>query len=84
VAEALDDPDPPATVSELVELPTAIAADAGPHEILAALIGRGGTGLPVLDHERTALIGWITYETVLARLHPDIGHDQKSRTDSRT
>ena len=73
VAEALDGPDPPATVSELVERPTAIAADAGPHEILAALIGRGGTGLPVLDHEKTALIGWITYEAVLARLHPDIG-----------
>jgi CIC family chloride channel protein len=52
VAEALDDPDPPATVSELVQLPTAIAAGAGPPEILAALIGRGGTGC----------LSWITKE----------------------
>ncbi len=33
--------------------------------------GRGGTGLPVLNEDRTQLIGWITYESVLARLRPD-------------
>ena len=72
VAQALNDPEPPSTVKDLVQQPITIGADMGPREILAALIGRGGTGLPILDREGTALIGWITYEAVLPRLHPDI------------
>ena len=72
IAEALDDESPPPTVRSLVRHPTTIGADAGPREILAALTGHGGTGLPVLDHDQTAVIGWITYENVLARMHPDI------------
>ena len=39
-------------------------------EILAKLRGRGGTGLPVLNPDHTELVGWITYEAVLARLRP--------------
>ena len=73
VAEALDDPDPPVSIKNLIQLPAEIGADAGAREILAALVGHGGTGLPVLDRDRSALIGWITYEGVLARLHPDLG-----------
>lgn len=72
VAEALDDSDPPASIKTLVRLPPTIGADTAPREILSALRGRGGTGLPVLDRDETAVIGWITYETVLARMHPDI------------
>lgn len=72
VAQALDDPDPPERVADIVQRPTALAADTPPHEILAALTGHGGTGLPVLDSDGTALMGWITYETVLARMHPEI------------
>lgn len=72
VAEALDGPDPPWRVADIIQRPTALAADTPPHEILSALNGYGGTGLPVLNGDGTALIGWITYETVLARMHPEI------------
>jgi CIC family chloride channel protein len=56
----------------LVTVVGTIGADDGPRQILAALAGHGGTGLPVLDQAGTALIGWVTYEIVLARMHPDI------------
>jgi CIC family chloride channel protein len=72
VAEALDGPSPPQTVAALVTVVGTIGADDGPRQILAALAGHGGTGLPVLDQAGTALIGWVTYEIVLARMHPDI------------
>jgi chloride channel protein, CIC family len=72
IARALDDPDPPERVADIVQCPTALAADTPPHEMLSALTGHGGTGLPVLDGDGTAVIGWITYETVLARMHPEI------------
>jgi CIC family chloride channel protein len=72
VAEALEDPDPPEDIADLVGRPTVLAADTPPHQILSALTGHGGTGLPVLDAAGTAVIGWITYETVLARMHPEI------------
>lgn len=71
VAEALDEPDAPDRVELLVALPTAVTADASADEILAGLSGRGGIGLPVLNDDGTALIGWITYESVLTRLRPD-------------
>jgi len=71
VAEALDDPSPPDGVEPLVGFPPTVTADAPVDDILAGLRGRGGTGLPVLDDEKTALIGWITYESVLSKLRPD-------------
>ncbi|WP_237752554.1 chloride channel protein [Mycolicibacterium aromaticivorans] len=70
VAEALDEADAPTTVSDLVKPVAAIASDADVRRILDALKGRGGSGLPVLDPDRTCLVGWVTYEAVLARLHP--------------
>jgi len=73
VADALDDSSPPKTIQALVRLPPCVRAQTGPQEILEALHGHGGTGLPVLDTSATAVIGWITYETVLARMHPGIG-----------
>ncbi|WP_325096649.1 chloride channel protein [Mycolicibacterium vinylchloridicum] len=73
VAEALEDPNGPATIAELVKPTAFVSADANVRDILNALKGRGGTGLPVLDTARTSLIGWVTYETVLSRLHPDPG-----------
>ena len=83
VTQALDDPDPPTDVADLIRRPTVLAADASPQEILSALTGYGGTGLPVLDAEGTALIGWVTYETVLARMHPEIAaHSAPSAGDS--
>ncbi|MEZ0354888.1 chloride channel protein [Mycobacterium sp. ENV421] len=70
VAEALDEADAPSTVSDLVKPVAAIASDADVRRILDALKGRGGSGLPVLNPDRTCLVGWVTYEAVLARLHP--------------
>jgi chloride channel protein, CIC family len=71
VAEALEDAFAPKNVKPLVGLPTAISADAPAEDVLARLSGRGATGLPVLNDDETALVGWVTYESVLARL----GHD---------
>ncbi|MCV7014359.1 chloride channel protein [Mycolicibacterium madagascariense] len=71
VAEALDDPASPENVGPLVGRPTAVAADATASDVLGALRGHGGTGLPVLSDDGTALVGWVTYESVLARLGPD-------------
>jgi CIC family chloride channel protein len=72
LTEALNEPDPPPTVAPLVEQPVLVTADTTTPDILAALAGYGGTGLPVVDTEHGVLIGWITYEAVLNRLHPGI------------
>jgi chloride channel protein, CIC family len=71
VAEALDEHSPPKTVADIVHSAPTVGADDYPTRILAALAGHGGTGLPVVNRDKTALVGWITYETVLARMHPD-------------
>lgn len=78
VAEALDGVDTPRTVGALTAAVDTIGAADGPHEILAALAGHGGTGLPVVNNDGSALIGWITYEDVLARMHPDIDNPSDS------
>ncbi len=39
-------------------------------DALQVLVGAQGTGLPVLDAEQNALIGWITHQTVLSALRP--------------
>ena len=72
VTDALNDPDPPRTVKPLVERPVLVAADSAVGDILSALTGYGGSGLPVVDTARGLVIGWITYEAVLSRLHPGI------------
>jgi CIC family chloride channel protein len=71
LAQALDHPGRTHEIEPLVGLPAAVAADTSADEVLARLRGRGGTGLPVLDADRTELVGWITYESVLARLRPN-------------
>lgn len=73
VAEAINDPDPPATIADLIRPVGTVAADAGPDDILTALSGHGGTGLPVLDTGDTAVVGWLTYEIVLSTMHPAAG-----------
>lgn len=71
VAVALNAPDPPRSVKDLVQQHITIKADTGPSGILAALIGHGGTGVPVVARDGATLVGWITYEAVLPVLHPD-------------
>jgi len=73
VAGAVEDATAPEVVHDLIHPAPTITADANLSEVLKALAGHGGTGLPVLDSERTSLIGWVTHETVLAKLHPDTG-----------
>jgi chloride channel protein, CIC family len=70
LTQALDDPDRPHEIEPLVGQPAVVSADTSADELLARLSGRGGTGLPVLDPDRSELVGWITYESVLARLRP--------------
>ena len=72
LTDALNEPDPPHTVRPLVEQPVLVSGDSTTTEILSALAGYGGTGLPVLDTDRGVVIGWITYEAVLTRLHPGV------------
>ena len=72
LAEALNEPDPPPTVAPLVEQPMLVTADTMTPDILAALAGYGGSGLPVVDTDRGVMIGWVTYEAVLHRVHPAI------------
>jgi CIC family chloride channel protein len=71
VAEALDERGLPKTVADIMHPAPTVGADDDPPRILSALAGHGGTGLPVVNKDKTALIGWITYETVLARIHSD-------------
>ncbi|MFZ0834072.1 MAG: chloride channel protein [Mycobacterium sp.] len=79
VAEALDEDSPPQTVADIVHPVTNVGVDDPPPRILSALGGHGGTGLPVVNRDKTALVGWITYETVLARMHPPGGADRTAR-----
>jgi chloride channel protein, CIC family len=70
LAKALDHPGRTREIEPLVGLPAVVSADTSADGVLARLNGRGGTGLPVLDSERSQLVGWITYESVLAKLRP--------------
>jgi chloride channel protein, CIC family len=67
ITAALADPVRTVDIAPLVTVPTAVQADTPAAGVLAALSGRGGTGLPVLDNDGTVLVGWITYESVLTR-----------------
>jgi len=79
VAEVLDEDNAPETVAAIVHSVTTVGADDDPPRILAALAGHGGTGLPVVNRDKTALVGWITYETVLAQMNTDGEADRKAR-----
>jgi CIC family chloride channel protein len=73
LAEALNRAEPPATIAELVESPPTLRPEAATDDILLALNGRGGAGVPVLNQHGDAVIGWITYENVLARMRRGAG-----------
>ncbi|MEV6558245.1 chloride channel protein [Nocardia sp. NPDC051756] len=68
IAEALDDPEAADTVRTLLTLPPTLAVDATLPEMLTALVGHDGTGLPVVDRARGELTGWIDYDDVLIAL----------------
>ncbi|WP_264059476.1 chloride channel protein [Mycolicibacterium frederiksbergense] len=79
VTEALADPGRPHDIARLIAVPTAVHANTPADGVLAALSGRGGTGLPVLDDDEAVLIGWITYESVLATRHDEPGASRTGR-----
>jgi CIC family chloride channel protein len=71
-AQALtDDADGPETVGDLAELPTPVTAEQPIADALQLLATAQGTGLPVLDEAKTALVGWITHQKVLAAFRPE-------------
>ncbi|WP_405562142.1 chloride channel protein [Streptomyces sp. NBC_01180] len=75
VAEALaETPDgeagAPATAGDLAELPPRLRSDMPLSAALHALVSAPGTGLPVLDADRDAPVGWITHQSALRALHP--------------
>jgi CIC family chloride channel protein len=59
----------PAAIGELAELPAPVTADMPLAEALHILVNASGTGLPVLAPDKTALVGWITHQTVLRAMH---------------
>jgi chloride channel protein, CIC family len=70
-AQALtEDSEAPQTIGELTELPPAVTAEQPIADALHLLVAAQGSGLPVLDDTRTALVGWITHQTVLGALRP--------------
>ncbi|MVU80387.1 chloride channel protein [Nocardia sp. ET3-3] len=71
VAESLDAPESPITVAPLIRMLPPVTADTGFHDVVTALAGHGGTGLPVVDSDHTAVIGWVNYEGLLSVLHPE-------------
>lgn len=68
-AEALTDGDrPPATIGDLAELPTPVIAHDALADVLHVLVTTQGTGVPVLDDDKAAIVGWITHQTILNAL----------------
>lgn len=80
VAEALAEepgaePEPPARVGDLARWPAPVTAGMTLAAALHTLVAASGTGLPVLDENRTRLVGWITHQRALRALHaPDAPH----------
>lgn len=73
-AEALTDLEQaPETIGELAELPATATTRQTLADALHLLIAADGTGLPVFDHNKTALVGWITHQSVLSALRPPTG-----------
>ena len=70
-AQALaEDSQAPQTIGELAQMPAAVTAERPIVDALQLLVAAPSTGLPVLDDTRTALVGWITHQTVLGALRP--------------
>jgi CIC family chloride channel protein len=71
VSEALTSGESSArTVADLAWTPPQITEASTLADALHALAGAEGTGLPVLDPTRHALVGWITHRTLLTALRP--------------
>ena len=53
--------------------PPTVRPDTTEDDILSALQGRAGMGVPVVSVDLDAVIGWITYQNVLARMRFALG-----------
>lgn len=63
-----DEDNAAATVGDLAELLTPVAADESLADALHRLVSIQGTGLPTLDVTKTSLVGWITDQGMLTTL----------------
>ncbi|MFD0533270.1 CBS domain-containing protein [Actinomadura luteofluorescens] len=59
----------PPTAGALAQMPTPLTTEMPLADALHILTTTDGTGLPVLDDERTVLTGWVTHQAVLRALH---------------
>ncbi|MCQ4081051.1 chloride channel protein [Streptomyces sp. RB6PN25] len=57
------------TVAAITHLPKPVTTGTGVADALDALVATDGAGVPVLDEDRTRLIGWVTHQAVLTVLH---------------
>ncbi|MFG2452510.1 chloride channel protein [Streptomyces sp. NPDC048512] len=71
VAEALaEEPDTaPAQVGQLAEAPATVLRDEPLAHALHGLLSAGGTGVPVLDAEQGAPVGWLSHQSALRAVH---------------
>ncbi|GAA2103267.1 chloride channel protein [Microlunatus panaciterrae] len=70
VAEAFDDETSAGRrVADLTELPPLVTTTSTVSDALSALVAEQGSGLPVLDPDDHALVGWITHQGILTALH---------------
>ncbi|MCX5052011.1 chloride channel protein [Streptomyces sp. NBC_00201] len=71
VAEALtEQPDgAPTRVGELAEPPAYVTADEPLATALHHLVAASGTGVPVLDREKSEPVGWLSHQSALRALH---------------
>jgi CIC family chloride channel protein len=61
-------------IAEVVRQPVPIRVDTELPAAVTALITADPSGLPVLDHGGTRLVGWITHQSALAAAH---GHHER-------
>lgn len=73
----------PPAAGALAQMPTPLTTDMPLADALHVLTSTDGTGLPVLDGERTVLAGWVTHQAVLRALHAPAGIDGPGRSQTR-
>jgi CIC family chloride channel protein len=60
-------------VAEIAHLPTPVRMDTDLSDVLSALVGAHGAGLPVLDAGHDRIVGWITHQSMLGAMHRAAG-----------
>jgi CIC family chloride channel protein len=83
LAEALaDGTDPDTPVGTITHLPHALTPNSTLDDALALLAEADTQALPVLDADRSHLIGWISHASILNAVHHPPAADETARRDS--